>query len=112
MKTPIIKQLHAKIVAGERRKAFLEKKLRQGAGTETSKDYDKAEIAFIDAAVRALHFVELFRWPEMSPVHALERLLEALDAAGIPGQSNEHDAVAVEVTKARRSLAALKGDDT
>lgn len=110
MDTPVIKQLHAKIVAGERRKVFLEKKLSQRVGTETSMDYDRAEVAFIDAGVRALKFVELFRWPEMSPVNALERLLEALDNAGIPGQSNDHDEVAVQVTKARRTLQALKDE--
>ena len=110
MKTPIIQQLRQKIVAGERRRSFLQRKVDDGAGTETSLGYDRAEIAFIDAAIRALEFVEIFRHPRMSPVVALSSLVDALDEAGLPAPTNEHDALSVAVVAARRTLLALEAD--
>lgn len=110
MKTPHVEKLRSKIVAGERRKAFLEKKIWDKAGTPTSLDYDRAEVAFIDAGIRALEFVEVFRHPDMSPIVALERLVEELDKLGLPNQSNDHDDLHKALVFARRTLRAVTED--
>lgn len=110
MDLPTIPQLREKIVAGQRRKKFLKRKIDEKAGTETSLDYDRAEVAFINASIEALEFVEIYRWPDMSPVVALERLLEALHDAGIPDQTSEHDAVSTAMLRARRAIHATQGE--
>jgi len=104
-----IKKLRAKIGVGERRLIHLRERVVKRLGTESGLEHDRAEVGFIEAAITALKYYETIRWPEISPVVALSALLDALDAAGIPNQTNGHDEIAVAVTKARRALKAIEG---
>jgi hypothetical protein len=104
-----IAKLRRKIATLERRIDHLNDKLKSGFGSEQSLGYDRDEREALSSAIIALELYEKIRWPEMSPVVALQSLLDELDRASIPDQTNDHDEIAVAVTKARRTLKALEG---
>jgi hypothetical protein len=92
----VVKNLSRKIYTGERRRDFLERKLKSTPETEAgelTRNLMKAEISFLNLSLDLIQHHRACLTPETSPYVALSNLIEAIEPFELRGSSPQHIAL-------------------
>jgi len=99
-----IRRVSAKIASGERRAAYLRRRIDDERLPESSRDFDRAELGFVESALMLFKRYRSESEPDTHPVMVLSEMRDAIEELSLIDDSPMFDRLHAAMARARRTL--------